>query len=118
MKKILLVYFLLILIIPTITLAALVDCGNEGQPLCTFSSFIGIIQKIINLIIFDIVPAASVLFLIIGGIILMISGGKPELKSLGKKTLVSTIIGMALAYGAWAIINFILTTLGATPLTG
>lgn len=112
MKKILLVLSMfLLLLTPSLILAAIVTCD-----VCTLGDFLTTIDNVITLIVFYIIPSAAVLFLTIGGILLMVSGGKPELKSLGKKTLVSTIIGMGLALGAWVIINFILETLGATTL--
>lgn len=116
MKKILLVFVLFVLIMPTIALAAIVECGNDINDPCTLSSIEGMILHIIDFIIYDIVPAAAILFLTIGGIILLVSGGNPGLKTLGRNILMATVIGMALVYGALAIINLILTTLGAAPL--
>jgi len=112
MKKILLAFSAFtLLMIPGLILAAIVTCD-----VCTLGDFLTTINNVITLIVRYIIPSAAVLFLTIGGIVLLISGGKPELKSLGKKILVSTVIGMALAYGAWVIISFILSTLGAAPI--
>jgi len=97
MKKIFSIFFVfLLLLTPGLTLAALVECD-----VCTFQDFLGIIPKISDFIIMNIVTPAAFLFLTIGGIVLLISGGNPGLKNLGKKILLTTVIGMALAFGAW-----------------
>ena len=60
-----------------------------------------------------IVTPLAVFFLVIGGIVLLTSAGKPEMQSLGKKIIFAAIVGMFLAFGAKAIINFVLDSLGA-----
>ena len=96
--------------------AALINCGGKGQAPCTLNDLIGtngIVQKIVDIILKQIVPALATIFLIIGGLMLLTSGGSPERVNLGKKIVFSAIIGLVLSLGAWAIIKFILTALGA-----
>ena len=93
----------------------LVTCGTKDKP-CTLDDLIGtsgIIQKIVDLILKQIVPALATVLLIIGGLILLTSAGSPERVSLGKRILFSAIIGLVLSLGAWAIIKFILQAIGA-----
>lgn len=91
----------------------IVQCGQNPANPCGFSDLCKTAQNLMNIIIVQIGSALAFLFLTIGGIILLISGGNPELKSLGKKILKTTIIGLALVLGARAIIGFILTSLGS-----
>ena len=70
--------------------------------------------KIFNFAITMIVAPLATLMLIIGGVLILISAGNPNLAGLGKKTLYAAIIGIALAFGSWVIINFILGALGYT----
>ncbi len=73
---------------PTIALATLVNCGNEGQPSCTLTDLLGLIPIIIDFIIYYIVTPAAILFLTIGGLVILVSGGNPELKNKGKEIIV------------------------------
>ena len=75
----------------------------------------GVIQNVMDFILNWIVVPLAVFFLVIGGIVLLTSAGKPEMQSLGKKIIFAAIIGMFLAFGAKAIINFVLKALGAIP---
>ena len=54
----------------------------------------------------------AVIALIVGGIFIMISAGNPNLLGNGKKILYAAIIGLALVWGSWLIIDFILHTIG------
>lgn len=95
------------LLIPIGATAQIVKCD-----ICTLQDFIGLPGSIIDWLL-KIVTALAIFFITVGGIILLISAGNPELKNLGKKTLFAAIVGLALSLGARAIINFILDTLGA-----
>ena len=109
MKKTLIVLAILFLLTPISASAAIVNCN----PFCGLSDVCPTILNIINFIKNDIVVALAILFLSIGGIILLVSGGNPELKGLGKKIIITTIIGMALTFAAGTIISEILKMLGS-----
>ena len=116
-KKIFLVSLLFLVffsLIPNLVIAnGLVPaCGGKGQPMCGWVHFEEMIGNIINFILFVIVPVVAGLMFTIGGIILLCAGGSPNLKSLGKNIMLTTIIGMVIVYGAWAIIDFILKAIG------
>jgi len=123
MKKILfLLIFSVILLSPVLSLAnkngsvdkfigALVNCGYNGEP-CGFGDICKTIKGAIK-IFQEIATGAAILFITIGGIMLMVSAGNPELKNLGKKVLFTAIIGTLLALGASEIISAILTALGS-----
>lgn len=115
MKKTTLLVFLIafsFLIAQEVLADGLVPCGGPGEPDCTLGHFFEMIVNIINFFLFTIIPPIAVLMLIIGGLVFLLSGGSPELANLGKRILRTTIFGLVLAYGAWVIINTILTLLG------
>ncbi|KKQ20783.1 MAG: hypothetical protein A3G45_00110 [Candidatus Staskawiczbacteria bacterium RIFCSPLOWO2_12_FULL_37_15] len=116
MKKIILFTALLSLFLFPIfsNAAGLVPCGNPGENACTINDFFIMLGKIFNFAITMIVAPLATLMLIIGGVLILISAGNPNLAGLGKKTLYAAIIGIALAFGSWVIINFILGALGYT----
>ncbi|MBU3934723.1 pilin [Patescibacteria group bacterium] len=117
MKKTFIIFFLLFFLLAPIYISAqdatpkgIVRCGGPDN-LCTLNDLLGL-PKIIGTWLLNIVTALAVFFIIVGGIVLLASGGNPERKNLGKKILLAAVIGVVLAFGARAIINFILSTLG------
>ncbi len=97
---------------PSLIFAAesLLQCSSDP---CSFDDFTGIIGRTTDFIIKWIITPLAVLFLTIGGVVMVVSGGSPEMKSLGKKILMSSIIGMFLAYCAKVIIDFVMNAMGA-----
>ncbi|MBU4274335.1 pilin [Patescibacteria group bacterium] len=117
MKKTFIIFILLFFLLIPLSITAqgegIVKCGGEGQSMCTLNDLIGLPGVIIDWLL-TIVAILAMLFITLGGIILLVSAGNPELKNTGKKILIAAIIGLVLSLGARAIINFILDTLGAT----
>lgn len=113
MKKIFLAILICLLLTPSLIFAAepLLQCSTDP---CSFKDFTGIIGRATNFITTYIITPLATLFLIIGGVVMLVSGGNPEMKSTGKKILTAAIIGLFLALCAKMIINFILQALGAT----
>ena len=118
---------IILLIVPVITTGqtydprqGLVPCGNAPGPNaplgttgpCTIEKFFTMLALIFNFIVFWIATPLAVLMLTIGGVMLVISGGNPNLAGLGKKILWVSVIGLALVFCAWLIVNFILITIG------
>ena len=94
----------------------IVPCGNSGEAACTIDDFFSMLGKIYSFIVIDIATPLAVLAVTIGGILILISAGNPNLLCLGKKIFWSAVIGLALALCSWAIINTILTMIGAKGL--
>ncbi len=121
MKKLFSVFFLVLLFFslnPSLALAGkcdeatpIVQCG-ETEP-CTLVDFFGMIIRVIQFIIWCITPYLLVLMLTIGGVVLLVSGGNPGLQSTGKKIIFTTLIGAFIVYGAYLIIDLIVSTIGA-----
>ncbi|MDO8486179.1 MAG: hypothetical protein Q7S77_00570, partial [Candidatus Staskawiczbacteria bacterium] len=114
MKKIFLLTISLFLFLTPVLGSAqgLVPCGNPGQPACTIELFFEMLNRVFNFIVYFIATPLAILMLSIGGIMILISAGNPNLASKGKNILYIATIGLVLVFGAWLIINFILTTLG------
>lgn len=93
-------------------ITGLVPCGTATCP-CELCDFFVMVQKIVNFILFTIVPAVAVLLVVIGGIFFILgSGYDPSLISKGKATLTSVVIGLLITYGSWVIVNLFFVTIG------
>src|SRR3989344_2434723 len=126
MKKLFLLInlFILLLVLAPVLVNAqiiLVPCGNAPGPTtlpgttnpCTINDFFALLNNIFNFIVYWIATPLAILMLTIGGIMILISAGNPNLAGTGKKILWVSIIGLALVFCSWLIVNFILcTTLG------
>ena len=114
MKKVLLSFILLSLFLTPVLVSAqgLVPCGNPGQPNCTINLFFEMLNRIFNFIVYFIATPLAILMMTIGGIMILISAGNPSWAGLGKQALIWSSIGLALVFGSWLIVNFILRTLG------
>jgi hypothetical protein len=127
MKKIFLIIFLGSLLSPLISLAGeyqangetvhyegVVPCG-KSQPSpgessqvtmdCQFCHFFVMIEGIIDVVLFKIIPPIAVLMLLIGGVMFMFGGGNPAILARGKTIMTSVAIGLVIIFAAWLIIN-------------
>ncbi len=91
----------------------IVPCGpGKEREFCTLCDFFVLLNNLINFILFCLVPPLAVLGIVTGGLIIMISAGNPELVSKAKRILKGAVIGLAVAYGAWLIVNSFLVVVG------
>jgi len=116
MKKIflpiILFSLLAVIVAPLIASAAIVTCGNTAETPCTLQDFLGMFDKIYNFIVIDLATPLAVIAVIVGGVFIMASAGNPNAMATGKKILWSGIIGIALAWGSYAIIKLVLSAIG------
>lgn len=70
----------------------------------------GIFQTIVNILLF-IVGAISVIMLIVGGIRYVVSGGDQSAVTGAKNTILYAIVGIVVAFLAYAAVNFVITQL-------
>jgi len=82
---------------------------EEAHP-CTLCHIFLMIQRIINFILVAIFVIAPI-FIIAGGIIILISVGNPEKTGLGKRIIFNTIIGIVIALVSWTVLNVLFNTL-------
>ncbi len=91
------------------------DAGGGGVvtcdgPKCTLTQFFEMLGKIYSFIK-DVAIPLAVLAVTIGAILMMISGGNPNLLSKGKTIFWSGIIGLVLVLAATSIIDFVVKAL-------
>jgi hypothetical protein len=116
MKKITLL--ILIILLGTIILglslpaqAAILDEIDDPCNLCVFAVLISNIKNYA----LTIAGPITVLMIIIGGVMITVSGGQENLRAQGKKTLTGGIIGLIIVLLAWVIVTSILVaTLGVS----
>lgn len=70
----------------------------------------GVFKQITNVVLY-IVGVIAVIMLIIGGIKYVVSGGDAKKVTDAKNTVLYAIIGLVIAFLAFAIVNFVITTL-------
>ncbi len=61
---------------------------------------------------FNLVPVIAVLMLVFGGVMFLFAGAKPEMLMKAKGIITSTVVGLVIVFGAWVIVNTILTKTG------
>ena len=109
------------LIYPVVNAAGLVPCGrsqddpstpdvNETRP-CTICDIFALISRIINFVLFTILPVVAALFYLIGGLMILLSRGDPGLIATGKNWFWNTTWGLVIIFGAWMITNTVLKSL-------
>ena len=79
--------------------------GND-QPADLFGGDNSIFRRVTNILLF-LVGAISVIMLIIGGIRYVISGGDQNQVTSAKNTILYAIIGIIVAFLAYAAVNFV-----------
>jgi hypothetical protein len=93
------------------------DCarGNQ-QPSDLFGGNNSIFGRVTNILLF-LVGAISVIMLIIGGIRYVISGGDQAQVTAAKNTILYAIVGIVVAFLAYAAVNFVTQALSGTNAT-
>lgn len=84
-----------------------IDCTDTGNTPADAES---IFTTIVNILLF-IIGAISVIMLIIGGIRYTVSGGDSGNVTAAKNTILYAIIGLVVAFLAFAIVNWVLDAL-------
>jgi Type IV secretion system pilin len=63
-------------------------------------------------VVFGILAVVAVIFVVVGGIQFMTSGGNSEQTNKAKNTILYALIGLAVAVSAELIVNFVLSKIG------
>ena len=85
----------------------------DGCPKDLFGDM-GVFKQVTNTILY-IVGIVAVIMLIIGGIKYVISGGDSKKVTDAKNTVLYAIIGLVIAFLAFAIVNFVISALPSSP---
>ncbi|MFA6494810.1 MAG: hypothetical protein WC246_00365 [Candidatus Paceibacterota bacterium] len=95
----------------------LVPCGNTTSDMCTWEKLIGtnqsLVAKVVTFALFGFAVPIAVAFFIWGGIKMITSGGNQSRFEEGKKVITGVLWGLLIAFGAWIIINTVITILTA-----
>lgn len=118
--KILLAISLLFLFstLSSVQAAGLVPCGGEGQSACQFCDFFVLINNIIRFVMIILVPVVAVLMLVIGGVLFLFAGAKPDALNKAKGIITSVVIGLLIIFSAWVIVNTVFEKSGIIQTEG
>ncbi|MDO8424544.1 MAG: hypothetical protein Q7S70_01220 [bacterium] len=109
--------FSFLLLIPQTQAAPLVPCGSTGQPACQFCHTFVLINNIIRLVFFTLVPSVAVLMFIIGGFYMLTAAGRPEWFNKAKTIITAAVIGLVIMFIALVFLNTLFDTLGVVEWT-
>lgn len=86
-----------------------IDCAkNDKVPSELFGGSTSIFTRIVNVLLF-LIGVLSVIMLIYGGIRYTTSGGNSANVTAAKNTILYAIIGLVVAFLAYAVVNFVLS---------
>ena len=103
------------LAIPVLVFAGLVPCGTSENPQeCTLCDIFKMLQTVVNYIWWALLVIAP-LFIIAGGIMILTAGVKPSQVEDGKRIITGTVVGLAIAFLSWTILNIVFNTLAKPP---
>ena len=77
------------------------------------ANLLGIVQTVINTLL-SIIGVLAVVMLILGGIRYTTSQGDAKAIESAKNTILYAIIGIVVAFAAWALVNFVIGQLNST----
>jgi hypothetical protein len=89
---------------------------GDGMPTDLFGAG-GVVTTLTNVLLF-IVGALSVVMIIVGGLRYVVSGGNTTSVTNAKNTVLYAIVGLVIAFLAFAAINFVLANLSPTGMNG
>ncbi len=92
------------------------DDSGVTVPGCAGISFQSVISSVINILLF-VAFLIALLFLILGGIKWILSGGEKDSANKARDTVTSALIGLAVVLGSWVLLNVILQILTGASLT-
>lgn len=84
---------------------------DESRP-CQLCHFFIMFDRIVDFIMFTLVPIVAVLMLVIGGIMFFLATGNPGALTQAKSVITSVIVGLIIIYAAWIIVNMFLAVIG------
>ncbi len=79
-----------------------------GQPgSCNLNAAVEFIKQIINFMVYIVVPLAA-LFIAYGGFVILTAAGNEDKFAKGKQIITAVVIGVAIAFGSYLIVNTVL----------
>ncbi len=93
---------------PTSGLLAGITCISQGN--CSPEDILKVLVNAMQMIL-GVVGSLMLAMFVWGGFQILLSAGKSDMIEHGKTTIVNAVIGMALVFGAWLIVNTITNAL-------
>lgn len=95
-----------LVVLPFITMAALVPCGpgSDSGKACTICDFTTLASNIVNFVI-KAAFAIAVLYMLYGGFTILTAGESTARMESGRKIIFQTAIGLVILLSAWIIID-------------
>ena len=111
--------------LPQTASAALVDCGIDAGDACGFCDLFQLFNRIILFLLFPgdinngfaLILLVATFFIVYGGIRILLARGSETEFSNGKKIIWAVVIGLILVYSAFALVNTVMSSLGATNVS-
>lgn len=94
--------------------AGLVNCGSAGEPACRICDIFNLINNLIKYVLVIFVPLGATLIVAISGIKMLINRDNAEVWEQSKQIILTTIVGLVLIYGAYAVVNTLFASMGVT----
>lgn len=116
-NKLIILFFLVAITIPVFANAVLVPCGGSkttSTEACTLADLAKLADKVIKFLLLQLAMPLAIVSILIGGILMITSRGDPGQLQRGKDIFYYSVIGFVLAFGAYLIIEVIITTLTGT----
>jgi len=86
---------------------------------CKPCDFFSLIKRILDFVLFAIVPAIAVLMVVIAGsYYFLFSQGNPANIQHGKDILTSVVFGLIIVYASWLVVNLFFVAIGVQQWTG
>lgn len=99
-----------------VSASSIFDGADAGQgddvPGSLFDGSDSIFKTVVNILLY-VIGAVSVIMLIVGGIRYTVSNGDAKQVEAAKNTIMYAIIGLVIAFLAYAIVNWVLTGLSS-----
>ncbi|RLC38592.1 hypothetical protein DRH27_01895 [Candidatus Falkowbacteria bacterium] len=85
------------------------ECIKDGS--CSINDMSNVILRVSEIIL-GVVGSLALLAFVVGGILLLVSGGNKNLIDRGKATLLGAVIGLAIVFLSYTIIGLVFTSMG------
>jgi hypothetical protein len=95
----------------------LIDIGTPNEN-CTFCHFFILFKNILDFIMWILAPILGVLFIVLGGFLILTSRGSPTQFNQGKLFIIWALLGFAIMLIAWILINSVFSVLKLQDWTG
>ncbi len=99
----------------------LVPCGNTTSCPCQLCDIFTLINNIVHLLLFQIIPIIAALLIVIGGIMMIwayAGSGGPATLIKAKTLFTSVVIGLLIIYCAWLIVSMFFWAIGVSEWGG